>query len=927
MLCPFFTILGGSMASAHSDRNLLVGVLALQMDLVSQAQLIAALQAWMLQKHELLEKVMQDQGMIGDSQRRFLADIAQRHLELHNNQVQESLASLSTIGSAKEALLALDQEFEQTLSHASELRQQLTSHLQSPETTFCLSPSPDGKKTSARFRILRPHAKGGLGIVSIAEDTELHREVAVKQLQDHVRDETSRARFLQEAEITGRLEHPGIVPVYSLGSTSDGEPFYVMRFIRGNSLRDAVHSLHDRRPPQGNANEYRLSLRKLVQRLIDVCNAIEYAHSRGVLHRDIKPGNIMLGRYGETLVVDWGLAKPMGYRAGESTDEGTVIPSSGDSSHDTHMGTLVGTLAYMSPEQASGALTTLGPHSDVYCLGATLYSILTGRPPIPKGETSEMRSAIQQGRVTPIRQINPLVDPAIEAVCKKAMAINVADRYATAGELCEDLERWLADEPLGVYPEPWSRRFNRWVRDHQTSAASFAVLIVSALLFSGIIALLISRQNRDLRIANTIKTIAEQSARDSLVKTEAAERIASNRYKLFSETAIKMISTLERQLSKDQSMRKEIEATIDNAYNEFKNVYLESPTNPLYAQGFAYASRYSANRKYLNQQTSEAASRIGDAIAVLEKGLSQQQLDETQRVWLVESYRDAFSIYRAADDLQAAHSALLRAEEILQEPFNTISPADIEREIAWILEKQTISYLDLWQLEDANRTAEKSIAFFKKQLDSEQTHSEDQRLLIISLYRRGRALHFLNRGAESQAAYDEAIAEVNKSRERSGKNTYLPELTRILTWSADALADQGDQLELAQERVSNAIALLTPRAGNSKPFQYYLAEALEVYGKVLLRSGKLDAALENLANSQSILDELISEDDKSYYNFCRGDVLALLAECQLAKGQSELARSNRQLAIAAKSKAVQQVPQNGEYQQSLKKLEVSFQSQ
>lgn len=221
MLCPFFTILGGSMASAHSDRNLLVGVLALQMDLVSQAQLIAALQAWMLQKHELLEKVMQDQGMIGDSQRRFLADIAQRHLELHNNQVQESLASLSTIGSAKEALLALDQEFEQTLSHASELRQQLTSHLQSPETTFCLSPSPDGKKTSARFRILRPHAKGGLGIVSIAEDTELHREVAVKQLQDHVRDETSRARFLQEAEITGRLEHPGIVPVYSLGSTSD----------------------------------------------------------------------------------------------------------------------------------------------------------------------------------------------------------------------------------------------------------------------------------------------------------------------------------------------------------------------------------------------------------------------------------------------------------------------------------------------------------------------------------------------------------------------------------------------------------------------------------------------------------------------------------------------------------------------------------
>jgi serine/threonine protein kinase len=914
------------MASAHSDRNLLVGVLALQIDLISQTQLIAALQAWMLQKHELLEKVMQDQGMIGDSQRRFLADIAQRHLELHNNQIQESLASLSTIGSAKEALLALDQEFEQTLSHASELRQQLTAQPQSPETTFYLSTPSDGANAQTRFRILRPHAKGGLGIVSIAEDTELHREVAVKQLQDHVRDETSRARFLQEAEITGRLEHPGIVPVYSLGSTTDGEPFYVMRFIRGNSLRDAIQSLHDRRPPQGNANEYRLSLRKLVQRLIDVCNAIEYAHSRGVLHRDIKPGNIMLGRYGETLVVDWGLAKPMGFRAGESTDEGTVIPSSGDGSHNTHMGTLVGTLAYMSPEQAAGALSTLGPHSDVYCLGATLYSILTGRPPIPKGETSEMRTAIQQGRITPIRQINPMVDPALEAICRKAMALQVTDRYATAGELCDDLERWLADEPVAVYPEPWSRKFNRWVRDNQTWAAAFAVLILSALLFSGVIALLISRQNRDLKIANTIKTIAERSARESLAKTEAAERIASDRYKLFSETAINMISTLERQVSKDQAMRKEIESTIDNAYNEFKNVYLESPKNPVYARGFAYASRYSANRKYLNQEITEAANRIGDAIEVLEQGLSQQQLDETQRVWLAESYRDAFSIYRAADDLQAAHNALLRAEEILQQPFTTISPANIEREIAWIVEKQTISYSDLWQLEDANRTAEKSIEFFKKQLESDQAHPEDQRLLIISLYRRGRALHFLNRKAESQAAYDAAIEEVNKSRERSGGATYLPEFTRILTWSAEALADHDDRLDLAQERIRNAIALLTPRAANSKPFQFYLAEALEVYGKVLLQSGQLDAAVENLSHSQAILNKLISTDDKSYYNFCLGDVLALLAECQLANGQSELANSTRELAYAAKKKAVQQVPQNGEYQQSLKKLEESFQS-
>src|SRR5262249_52918618 len=148
-----------------------------------------------------------------------------------------------------------------------------------------------------------------------AHDHELHREVALKEIQDrHADHPESRGRFLLEAEITGGLEHPGIVPVYGLGTYADGRPYYAMRFIKGDSLKDAIERFHKTDVAGRDPGERTLALRQLLRRLIDVCNAIAYAHSRGILHRDLKPGNIMLGRYGETLVVDWGLAKPQGQR-------------------------------------------------------------------------------------------------------------------------------------------------------------------------------------------------------------------------------------------------------------------------------------------------------------------------------------------------------------------------------------------------------------------------------------------------------------------------------------------------------------------------------------------------------------------------------------------------------------------------------------
>jgi serine/threonine protein kinase len=174
------------------------------------------------------------------------------------------------------------------------------------------------------------------------------------------------------------------------------------------------------------------------------------------LHRDIKPGNVIVGKHGETLVVDWGLAKATG-QSDPGSGERTLMPSSASGSAETLPGSALGTPAYMSPEQAEGNLEALGPRSDVYSLGATLYCLLTGRPPFA-GDAGDVLRAVQQGEFPPPRAIDPSIDRALEAVCLKAMALRPEGRYGSCRVLAEDLERWMADEPVSAWREPLSRR-------------------------------------------------------------------------------------------------------------------------------------------------------------------------------------------------------------------------------------------------------------------------------------------------------------------------------------------------------------------------------------------------------------------------------------------------------------------------------------
>jgi serine/threonine-protein kinase len=541
---------------ATADRHLLFGLLALQNGLISQVQLVAAFQAWTLDKARSLAEQLEARGDLDADGRAAVEAMVALHIKKHGGNTENSLASIPAGRSTRESLARLgDPEIDATLGHVD------SGHRSTQEGDGDRTASyAVGTATSAgqRFRVLRPHARGGLGAVFVALDSELNREVALKQILDrHADDPVSRQRFLIEAEITGGLEHPGIVPVYGLGTYGDGRPYYAMRFVKGDSLKESIERFHasgagpdraagsDAAPGRRNRE---LELRRLLRRFLDVCNAIEYAHSRGVLHRDLKPGNIIVGKHGETLVVDWGLAKPLGHvEPGHLSGERTLVLSSQSGSASTLPGSALGTPAYMSPEQACGDLDRLGPRSDVYSLGATLYCLLTGRQPFESDDLGEVLRKVQRGDFVPPRQLDPAIDRALEAVCLKAMALKPEDRYATSRALADDVERWTADEPVSAWREPLTRRLRRWARRNRTAVSVASASVLVALV--GLTAVIAVQNRANAALTDANRRLELSNRRE--VKANAELKAANGRERARFVLAQEAIRTFHTGVSED----------------------------------------------------------------------------------------------------------------------------------------------------------------------------------------------------------------------------------------------------------------------------------------------------------------------------------------------------------------------------------------
>jgi serine/threonine protein kinase/tetratricopeptide (TPR) repeat protein len=457
---------------SDSDRELLFGVVALQADVISKSQFIDACWAWAARKNASLADLLTSHGWLDDADREIIERLVQRKLKKHEGDVRSSLVD------------AAGYEMQQTLAAAGVPVTQ-KSLVFSPSQHPVPSESPD--QARGRYRLTRPHAAGGIGQVWLAHDGEIGRDVALKELRPERGCRPGLVeRFVEEARITGKLEHPGIVPVYELAHRADGQPFYTMRFISGRTLNEAVAAYHERRK---RAEAGPLELRELLGAFVAVCNTIAYANSRGVIHRDLKGSNVVLGEFGEVIVVDWGIAKlthepatPPDASQPSDVDAGlhpSPIIADGPSHDLSVQGQVIGTPAYMAPEQAQGRIDAIDSRTDVYGLGAMLYEVLTGRPPFSAGDAkATLQHVIHEPPVSP-RQHVPGTPPALDAVCLKALAKRPEDRYPTATALARDIQHFLGDAPVSAYPDPWATRLARWARRHRSIVAAGAALLVA----------------------------------------------------------------------------------------------------------------------------------------------------------------------------------------------------------------------------------------------------------------------------------------------------------------------------------------------------------------------------------------------------------------------------------------------------------------
>jgi len=529
--------------SMDAERDLLFGVVALQKGAVDADRLAETCAVWVTEPTVPLAELMVGRGLMTGEKRAELEKAVALELEAHGGDPHITLAA------------ALDTPAREAIRK-----------IAFPRGHIVMEKLSSAPETRDRYTLTHLHATGGMGQVWLARDRALDRLIALKELRpDQVDNSAVCARFLHEAKITAQLEHPGIVPVYELGA---GEtPYYTMRFVKGRTLSEAIRDYHNNRAARSAASVGKI---ELLTAFVGICHAVHYAHSRGIIHRDLKGQNVALGDFGEVVVLDWGLAKRIGpdleaqgftrARADAedvpvptvldpgfvitvsthneddrnadtvATDPGdpnnapsssTAIDGDRDNTVDdnaptipqhppqavvesgppkTIQGHLLGTPGYMAPEQAMGRHDLADQRTDVYGLGAILYEILTGRPPFVALSAPEIIIKICHEPPMPPRRILPSIEPALEAICLKALSKSRKDRYPTAADLSKEVQRWLADEPVRSYAEPWTARAWRWGRRHRTAVAAVAALLATAAIALALSYALISVERNEAEV-------------------------------------------------------------------------------------------------------------------------------------------------------------------------------------------------------------------------------------------------------------------------------------------------------------------------------------------------------------------------------------------------------------------------------------------
>ena len=753
----------------------------------------------------------------------------------------------------------------------------VTHQIKIDDTTSPERPVPTGhvgdpslQRSLAQYEFLSEIARGGMGIVHRARQKSLNRIVAIKSIRS---DATlpQRSRFRAEAEAAALLQHPNIVQIFEVGAQDDVQ-FISMEYVSGTTLEQSIR-----------ADTY--SIHDAAQLILTLAEAMEYAHQHGVIHRDLKPGNILLREDGTPKISDFGLAKRL----------------LSDDHIQTQSGAILGTPCYMSPEQAAGQNDKTGPHTDVYALGTILYELMTGRPPFLEETPIKTLERIRFSSPIKPRKIVAQIPSDLETICLKCLSKETTHRYGSCRELADELDRFLNHRPIRTRPIGIVGRGIRWSRRRPVVAALSASLLLLAAVFSVVF---FGQRAREQSLSKAVESTAK-IAEENQERAELASAAADANFQKVREL-VESWTHLGGKLGRQPRMGQTAEQTLSRALQHYEEFLTEHDGDEEIRRDAASAYLNAGNLQLEHGHLGKSEQTLRRAVELYES-LPDQDSTRFACAW---SYRQLAHAYRNQSKWQESETTYRKAMEI----FGRLLAHSPEND------KYNIPY--------ANTLVNLCgvLKAFGRDAEAEQLYSEAIGLQLAAIHRFADQVDSLGdsiaripeQSAEASEKVDAArqlrellVSKNHKSLSKLASNGYLAEL-------ALSIDDLGS-LMLTRKRFEEAAhslhegleirQLIMPYVENNEWDCYLLARSYKNLGILASSANNCELAIENYVNAISWLDQL-TEEFPSRMDFCRelGSCLFRVGSCQRKLGHNEDAMQNYERSVSVYENAATLAP-------------------